>query len=49
MGIRQGDSFSPFLFIIAAEGLGCLLKVTKQSHQISGLHLPISNIDMTPQ
>jgi len=36
-GIRQGDPISPYLFLIAAEGLSCLLKHSSQSSLLSGI------------
>ena len=38
-GIRQGDPLSPFLFIIAAEGLGRMLKNRREVNKIQGLSL----------
>ena len=38
-GIRQGDPLSLFLFIIAAEGLGILLKNRRVGNKIQGLSL----------
>ena len=38
-GIRQGDLLSPFLFIIAVEGLGRLLKNRRSENKIRGLSL----------
>eukprot|EP00253_Pinus_taeda_P011590 PITA_11590 len=36
-GIRQGDPLSPFLFIIAAKGLGRSIKHAQQTHCLKGL------------
>jgi hypothetical protein len=36
-GIRQGDPISPYLFLLAAEGLSCLLKSRSQSSILSGI------------
>ena len=36
-GIRQGDPISPYLFLLAAEGLLCLLKSRNQSSALNGI------------
>lgn len=35
--IRQGDLISPYLFLLAAEGLLCLLKSRNQSSVLNGI------------
>ena len=37
--ISQGDPISPYLFLIAAEGLSCLLKSRDESSNLSGLQV----------
>ena len=36
-GIHQGDPISPYLFLLAAEGLSCLLNSRVQSSNLSGI------------
>jgi hypothetical protein len=36
-GIRQGDPISPYLFLLAAEGLSCLLKSRVESLSLNGI------------
>ena len=41
-GIRQGDPISPYLSLLAAEGLSCLLKSKIQSSSLSGIKVAAS-------
>ena len=36
-GIRQGDSLSPYLFLLCAEGLSALIKSVVESGSLEGL------------
>eukprot|EP00253_Pinus_taeda_P027077 PITA_27077 len=48
-GIRQGDPLSPFLFILAAEGLGRFIKQERTSNRIKGLQIWGNNLPLTHQ
>ena len=38
-GIRQGDPISPYLLLLAAEGLSCLLKHAMREETITGIQI----------
>eukprot|EP00253_Pinus_taeda_P015937 PITA_15937 len=48
-GIRQGDPISPFLFILATEGLGRYLKKERVTDNIKGLRLWGNELPITHQ
>lgn len=48
-GLRQGDPLSPFLFILAAEGLGRLVKAQVSREQIKGLQICGEDISVSHQ
>jgi len=48
-GIRQGDPLSPFLFIMATEGLGRYFKKEQRERKIKGLRLWGNNLPITHQ
>jgi len=48
-GLRQGDPLSPFLFILAAEGLGSLVNDQVSREQIKGLQICGEDIPVSHQ
>eukprot|EP00253_Pinus_taeda_P016827 PITA_16827 len=48
-GIRQGDPLSPFLFILAAKGLGRYIKKERAANKIKGLKLWGNDLPLTHQ
>eukprot|EP00253_Pinus_taeda_P026566 PITA_26566 len=48
-GIRQGDPLSPFLFILATDGLGRIIKRESRRNKLRGLKLWGNNLVITHQ
>ncbi|XP_071712529.1 uncharacterized mitochondrial protein AtMg01250-like [Rutidosis leptorrhynchoides] len=46
-GVCQGDSLSPYLFIMVAEGLKHLTKVAAANNRYSGIKIGCDNIQVT--
>ena len=42
-GIHQGDPISPYLFLLAADGLSCLLNSSVQSSSLMGIRVAPSS------
>jgi hypothetical protein len=41
-GIRQGDPISPYLFLLAEEGLSCLLKNAMSTGEMDGIQVAVN-------
>lgn len=46
-GIRQGDPLSPFLFLIVAEGLSCLMRKAEAVQILEGVEIGKDNVRMS--
>ncbi|MCI48432.1 RNA-directed DNA polymerase (Reverse transcriptase), partial [Trifolium medium] len=42
-GLRQGDPLSPFLFLLAAEGLNVLMKATVERNLFTGYSIGVQD------
>ncbi|KAJ9547421.1 hypothetical protein OSB04_019964 [Centaurea solstitialis] len=46
-GVRQGDPLTPFLFLVAAEGLSIVLREAQQANLLKGVRLECSNAEVS--
>lgn len=46
-GLRQGDPLSPFLFLIAAEGLNAMMRSATYRNLFSGIKIGCSNLEIS--
>ncbi|MCI45661.1 putative non-LTR retroelement reverse transcriptase, partial [Trifolium medium] len=46
-GLKQGDALAPFLFLLVAEGLGCLVKRAVELNSFRGFRVGESEVSVS--